>query len=83
MTPFFSRKVWTQALDIDAATARRLTKIYVTVVVCVRSHLEKRDGLGPTPDQAFHPPAGICPGSDQLLSRAGMDERDTATRCSR
>ena len=36
------------------------------------------DCLSPAPDQAFDPPAGIYPGSDQLLSRAGMDERGTA-----
>ena len=77
-TPFSSQKVWTQTLAIGAATTWRLTKIYVTAVVCVRSYLEKRDGLCPTPDQGFHRPAGIYPGRDQLLSRVGMDERDTA-----
>jgi len=77
MTPS-SQKLWTEKLAIDAATTRRLTKFYVTAVVCVRSYLEKRDGLCPTPDQGFHRPAGIYPGRDQLLSRVGMDERDTA-----
>ena len=78
MTPFSSQKIWTETLVIAAATTCRVTKNCVTVVVCVRSYLEKRDGLGSTPDQGFHPPAGIHPGSDQLLSRAGMDDRDTA-----
>jgi hypothetical protein len=76
--------------QLKNATSCRVTKIYVTAVVCLRSYLKSTaaiqyddDGLGPKPKQAFHSPAGIYPGGNQLLSRSGMDDRDSATRCSR